>query len=194
MSSYEELVKQRTFLEFQIYCARAEGELDVEAIDAFFKELPIGHAREHINRILDKDRTAPALGVQCRKNLLNWLSDNPEELVHVPIGASCNCGAVHFAVDAAPTELDRCGCATCWRYGALWAYYDEQDVSFAVDNGETESYIGMCNGRTLTFNRCRRCGCVTHWRAMDGREPRMGVNALMMEPDAIEDALLAAQR
>ncbi|MEC5407096.1 hypothetical protein VOM14_16240 [Paraburkholderia sp. MPAMCS5] len=175
---------------FELQCTyqSPDWKWGLEEISAFLKEMPIEAAREIVSRLVEKDKNDPCLELQCRKNLFAWLSDNPEEIVIVPIGASCACGAVHLSVEVAPSELERCDCPTCRRYGALWAEYGEQDVLFAVDNGETEGYIGMCNGRPLTFHRCRVCGGVTHWRAMDGRKPSVGVNALMMEPEAIEDA------
>lgn len=99
------------------------------------------------------------------------------------IDASCHCGAVRFTVEAAPGEVNDCGCSICRRYGALWAYYHPSQVRFDADGGATDVY--MWGDRILEFHRCRGCGCVTHWAAVDRAWPRMGVNARMMPPEAL---------
>jgi len=58
-------------------------------------------------------------------------------------------------------------------------------VRFGADNGPTDTYIW--NHRMLEFHRCRACGVVSHWSAVDPAFERMGVNARLMEP-----AVLAA--
>jgi hypothetical protein len=41
----------------------------------------------------------------------------------------------------------------------------------------------------LAFHHCRTCGCTTHWRSLDpARDDRMGVNARLMNPEAIKGA------
>ena len=57
-------------------------------------------------------------------------------------------------------------------------------MQFAATNGPTEIY--MWGDRELEFHRCRTCGCVTHWSAVDRTEERMGVNARLMPPEALE--------
>jgi hypothetical protein len=42
--------------------------------------------------------------------------------------------------------------------------------------------------RTLTTHRCRNCGCVSHWVAMDPEVDVMGVNARMMDPEVLAAA------
>lgn len=102
------------------------------------------------------------------------------------IEASCHCGAVRFAVETAPDEVNDCNCSICRRYGGLWAYYDPKDVRFAEGNGPTDTY--MWNHRILAFHRCRGCGCLTHWAPADGVYPRMGVNARLMDPEVLAAA------
>jgi len=99
------------------------------------------------------------------------------------IEASCHCGAVHFGVEAAPTDVNACNCSICRRYGTLWAYYHPQQVRFATENGPTDVY--MWGDRELEFHRCRNCGCVTHWSAVDRTYERMGVNARLMPPEVL---------
>ena len=96
------------------------------------------------------------------------------------IEASCHCGAVRFAVETAPDEVNDCNCSICRRYGALWAYYHPQQVRFVTENGPTDIY--MWGDRKLEFHRCRTCGCISHWSAVDRALGRMGVNARLMPP------------
>lgn len=96
---------------------------------------------------------------------------------------SCHCGSVRFSVEAAPAEVNACNCSICRRYGTLWAYYSPAQVTFAAGNGSTEIY--MWGDRDLEFHRCRACGCVTHWSAVDRAYARMGVNARLMAPEIL---------
>ncbi len=99
------------------------------------------------------------------------------------IDGSCHCGAIRFAAEAAPTKVNDCDCSICRRYGALWAYYHPSQVRFAPGSGATEVY--MWGDRIIEFHRCRTCGCVTHWSAVDRTWPHMGVNARMMPPEVL---------
>ncbi len=72
----------------------------------------------------------------------------------------------------------------CRRYGALWAYYSPKDVT--VPSGLTDTFA---RGPKLShFHRCKICGCVTHWAALDKTYDRMGVNARLMEPEVLARA------
>ena len=96
------------------------------------------------------------------------------------IEASCHCGALQFAVETAPGEVNDCNCSICRRYGTPWAYYHPQQVRFVTENGPTDIY--MWGDRKLEFHRCRTCGCITHWSAVDRALGRMGVNARLTPP------------
>lgn len=99
------------------------------------------------------------------------------------VEASCHCGAIRFATETVPEAVNDCSCSICRRYSALWAYYKPADVRFAADNGPADSYIW--GDRTIEFHRCRSCGCVTHWRAINSIWPEMGVNTRMMAAEVI---------
>jgi hypothetical protein len=99
------------------------------------------------------------------------------------IEASCHCGAVRFAVEAAPDKVNDCNCSICRRYGTLWAYYKRSQVRLAAENGPTDVY--MWGGRNLAFHRCRSCGCVTHWLLVDPSHERVGVSARLMPPEVL---------
>lgn len=99
------------------------------------------------------------------------------------VRSSCHCGAVVLEIARAPSEVADCNCTICRRYGALWAYYPTKEVRVT---GATDVYL---RGKKQTeFHRCRVCGCLTHWAAVDRAHPRMGVNARMMEPDILSNA------
>ena len=99
------------------------------------------------------------------------------------IDASCHCGAVRFAIETAPADVNDCNCSICRRYGTLWAYYPPPQVRFAAENGPTDVYIR--GDRMIEFHRCRTCGCVTHWAPVDRTYQRMGVNARLMPPEVL---------
>jgi hypothetical protein len=102
------------------------------------------------------------------------------------IEASCHCGAVRLTIDAAPETVTDCNCSICRRYGVLWAYYSPKQVRFGPPEPATETY--MWDDRSIAFHRCRTCGCVTHWAAVDPTRDRMGVNARLMPLEVVAQA------
>ena len=102
------------------------------------------------------------------------------------IEASCHCGAVRLALAAAPAIVTDCNCSICRRYGVLWAYYPPAEVRLSPPDAPTDTY--MWDDRSLSFHRCRTCGCVTHWRAVDPALDRMGVNARLLPPHILAGA------
>lgn len=99
------------------------------------------------------------------------------------VEASCHCGAVKLEIDKAPETVTDCNCSICHRYGVLWAYYSPKQVSIS---GPTD--IFMWGDRDLEFHRCKSCGCVTNWSAIDKTVDRMGVNANLMPLDVLGKA------
>ena len=102
------------------------------------------------------------------------------------IEASCHCGSVKLEIAAGPETVTDCNCSICRRYGVLWAYYSPKQVRFATGEDATEFY--MWGDKSLEFHRCRNCGCVTHWAAIDKSRDRMGVNARLMAPEILTAA------
>ena len=100
--------------------------------------------------------------------------------------ASCHCGAVRLEVARKPRRLTDCNCSICRRYGALWAYYSRKSARLACPEDAIQTYV-WGDGR-LEFCRCRICGCVTHHeRVRKTPDNTVGVNARMMDPEAIAD-------
>ena len=103
------------------------------------------------------------------------------------VEASCHCSRVRIDVPQSPETVNECTCSICRRYGTLWAYYSPQLVKVSPPSGATDIYLW--GERRLEFHRCKDCGCITHWAAVDKSYDRMGVNARLMQP-----AVLAAAR
>ncbi|MBS0396784.1 MAG: GFA family protein [Proteobacteria bacterium] len=101
-----------------------------------------------------------------------------------PVVATCHCGAVRLHVRAAPRTVTRCNCSLCRRYGAQWAYYAASSVRVEAPPGGLERY--SWRHRVRAYYRCRRCGCVTHYRYRRawGRGT-VAVNATQFEPEAL---------
>ena len=102
------------------------------------------------------------------------------------VSASCHCGSVRLEVDTPPSEVTECNCSICRRYGVLWAYYPPDQVRMSSPDPPTNVY--MWGSRSIEFHRCRNCGCVSHWIAMDPGVDVMGVNARLMDPEVLADA------
>ena len=101
--------------------------------------------------------------------------------------ASCHCGAVRLEIDSPPpAEVNDCHCSICRRYGALWAYYEPERVRVLPPDAPTDVYVW--GDRTLGTHRCRGCGCVSHWVAVDPEVDVMGVNARLMDPEVLAAA------
>ncbi len=100
------------------------------------------------------------------------------------IEASCHCGAVKFEIEEPPTTVTECTCSICRRYGVLWAYYEPAQVKKL--GGETDTYAW--NVRSIDFHRCKTCGCITHWAAVDATRNRMGLNARLMDSNVLAQA------
>ena len=98
--------------------------------------------------------------------------------------AICHCGAVSVSIPRAPEKITNCNCSICRRYGALWGYFESSDVSVDARAGSTDEY--SWGEKSIAFVRCKSCGCVTHWRPLQGRKSlRMGVNVRLFEPEQI---------
>ncbi|WP_342360049.1 GFA family protein [Terrarubrum flagellatum] len=99
--------------------------------------------------------------------------------------ATCHCGCVSLEIASAPQTVTECNCSVCRRYGVLWAYYSPRDVMVSAAE-PTGTY--QWDDRAIAFHRCARCGCVTHWSAVDPARNRMGVNARLLPPQILQAA------
>ena len=102
------------------------------------------------------------------------------------VESSCHCGAITLRIDTAPETVTDCNCSICRRYGVLWAYYRPSQVQNIPPPDATDVY--MWDDRAIRFHRCKHCGCITHWSAVDSSPDRMGVNARLMAPAVVAGA------
>ncbi|HAH09310.1 MAG TPA: aldehyde-activating protein [Alphaproteobacteria bacterium] len=94
------------------------------------------------------------------------------------IEAVCDCGAVRLEIETAPTEINDCQCTWCQRLGALWSYFQKDQVKIISTLGATETYLR--GPKRIEFHRCRTCGLTSHWLPSDASLTRMGVNTRLM--------------
>jgi hypothetical protein len=90
----------------------------------------------------------------------------------------CHCGDVTFALSRGPSDINDCQCNHCQKRGVLWSYFDRSEVTFT---GKTASYIW--GDREIVFHFCPRCGCTSHWIAVDPEYSRVGLNVRLLEPE-----------
>jgi hypothetical protein len=95
------------------------------------------------------------------------------------IRAACHCTAVRLEIAEAPSWILDCNCTLCRRYGALWAYYQPDEVKVVRGADATDTYLW--GDKMLAFHRCKECGCIMHMIALDADPPRIyGINARMI--------------
>ena len=95
------------------------------------------------------------------------------------VRGACHCTAIRFELAEAPASVLDCSCTLCRRYGAIWTYPGDDTVKLVRGAGESDIY--SWNEKILAFHRCKTCGCVTHFTALDTDPPRIvGINARMI--------------
>ncbi len=74
----------------------------------------------------------------------------------MPILASCHCGATKLQAEL-PREAKQCNCSFCSRTGAVWGYYEPDEIVFlSQDEDRVYSASGMNR-----HHFCGRCGLQT---------------------------------
>ena len=69
----------------------------------------------------------------------------------------------------------------CRRLGALWAYYEIDQVRVHGHPKHTAEYVW--GDKPLRTVRCRNCGCVTHWEPLTPEHGKqMAVNIRNFDP------------
>ncbi|GAB7335870.1 hypothetical protein MBLNU13_g08130t1 [Cladosporium sp. NU13] len=106
------------------------------------------------------------------------MATNASDQTSNSLQITCHCKAVRITFPPLREPANECLCSICRRYGALWAYYKPDEVKV---EGETEAY--SWGKKTLAYNRCKNCGCMTHYSVVkpEETEPRVVVNCRMME-------------
>lgn len=103
-----------------------------------------------------------------------------------PCHGGCDCGAVRFELDVAPTVVNECDCSFCRKLGMLWAYFPPTSFRLVAGTDASASYTR--GDKVIAFRFCPRCGCMVSWEALpdrdifaDGSPPKVGVNARLIE-------------
>ena len=101
------------------------------------------------------------------------------------ISGSCHCKATRFEVAFAPESVTACTCSNCSKRGALWAYYEPKDVTFASRDADGLYQWGPKIGQ---YHFCKQCGNSTYNQTPtwvdykpDFDHPRISVNARLFD-------------
>lgn len=74
---------------------------------------------------------------------------------------SCQCGDVRVSVAVLPAFVHDCNCTLCRKTGALWAYYQPDDVQVS---GTTATYRRRDKPEPgVDIHFCPTCGATTHF-------------------------------
>lgn len=94
--------------------------------------------------------------------------------------SSCHCGGTTLQTKTFPETITCCNCSMCNRIGALWAYYQAEQVTIK-SNRPLNSYLW---GKKLrTYHSCSVCGCVTHYTQKRNDDTnRVAINTRMAFP------------
>ena len=102
------------------------------------------------------------------------------------IDASCHCGAVSLTCAAAPFGRDQVQLLDLPPLWGRLGLLPPSQVRLSPTSPATDIYLW--DDRSIEFHRCRACGCVTHWMAVEKGADRMGVNARLMPPEEVAKA------
>ena len=107
------------------------------------------------------------------------------------VKGSCHCKATRFEVASAPETVFFCTCSFCSKRGALWAYYNPDEVTFTSNE---DNAVYQWQSRTVKHNFCAVCGCGTHLQSPDFStgvpdfdHPRVGINARLLDDFALDE-------
>ena len=104
------------------------------------------------------------------------------------LNGACHCGQVRIDLPDHPAALVNCNCSICRRIGALWAFYERDDLRIAGHPEHTTGYVW--GARTITTFRCNGCGCVTHWEPLAAGKTKFGINLRNFDPHELGEVRL----
>ena len=107
------------------------------------------------------------------------------------ITGSCHCGGTKIEVSEAPSSVTSCNCTFCSKRGALWAYYDPEQVKLVADEHRA-TY--QRPGRPAVHHHCAVCGCST-WSDSPlwvGGKPHPSKRRVLVNARLLDDFDLAA--
>ncbi|HTE49302.1 MAG TPA: GFA family protein [Kofleriaceae bacterium] len=77
----------------------------------------------------------------------------------MPIQATCHCKATQLTLSEPPLRVTQCNCTFCSKRGALWAYYQPDQVTLT---NITSSATYQREGHPVAHHHCAICGCSTY--------------------------------
>lgn len=87
------------------------------------------------------------------------------------IQTSCHCGNIKLNINELPSSVTSCNCSICNRIGALWAYYNLDQVKIVCEDGASMRYLW--GEKTMEYHRCAICGCTTHYTTTENDGNRL---------------------
>lgn len=97
------------------------------------------------------------------------------------IEASCHCKNSVLKACIAPESITSCNCSICYRLGALWAYYTEDQVDVRYELTPT---LYLWGEKQRTYHVCPCCGCTTHYtQNRDDGTKRLAMNVRMVNAE-----------
>jgi len=104
----------------------------------------------------------------------------------MPTGSG-HCGALEWPLGGDPGAITACDRTLCRRYGALWAYDDENERMRIT--GPSSTYTRADSRHpSLDIHFCPTCGGVLCWRGLEPDENgrrRIAVNVRLAPPEAV---------
>ena len=93
--------------------------------------------------------------------------------------ATCHCGNIQVETAEKPDVILSCNCSICGRYGAIWAYYTEDQITVTHQSAPTKTY--RWGKETTDFHHCPHCGCMTHYTMTEYVESdKVAINTRMV--------------
>lgn len=92
--------------------------------------------------------------------------------------AHCHCGAVHFEVEAAITELSQCNCSLCRKKNALMLAVHESKLRLLSGQNALAEY--RFHTRVAQHFFCKVCGIYTYHRRRSAPDV-FGVNVFCLD-------------
>lgn len=76
--------------------------------------------------------------------------------------ATCHCGDTRITLSRRPTDAKSCNCSFCERTGAIWGYFQPEEITVETTDQRTYSAGGMNQ-----HHFCGRCGMQTWGESPD---------------------------
>lgn len=88
------------------------------------------------------------------------------------LNLSCHCGHVSVRAARRPDFINECNCSLCQKTGAMWGYYQPDDVRI---DGATAGYCRADKAEPgVSIRFCANCGATTHFQLTDATIVKFG--------------------